>query len=293
MKKAGRVLVGLIAASMAMGSVASVSAAIGEVNATGQSGSLKGTGALEGNVNTKVVKVVLPTNSLNFTIDPVGLIKATNGAKLINKDKKIQSVTFKSNGSDPAESFDGSGVFFTTITENEDKTGKYVTLDNVAKLEVTNKSSVDVKITPTIGIAGTQKLEISTDKDLSGADKPLIYMGMTYTYEKPGAPKTVTNPSTPTVAKAAKTSADAAVAAPFNLSGAPDNYEKVFVNGKYSYQLKAVPEDEEQAAAFNDKFMTAKFSIEALCSSGDIAAWSTVTDKPTLEVTWKIEDPTT
>lgn len=302
MKKAGRILVGLIAASMAMGSVASVSAATaGEVGAFGTSGGLKGTGALEGNVNTQVIKVVLPTNSLNFTIDPVGLIKATNGAKLKSTSKgKVENVSIYRGSSNVTTSAtdDGAGIFFTTIDEGT----KTATLNNTTSLVITNKSSVDVQITPTIAVTGTKLLKVATaEEGIADATDPMIKFSMTYVYEKQdgnnqsdAAAKMTTPTSEPVLA-----AASAAPAESFTLEGAPGNYVKVYSGGKYQYVIKpdvvpstvpsGMPTDPATAALFRK----ATFDVVAECSSGEIATWSKVTDKPALEVTWKIEMPTT
>lgn len=120
--------------TMVFASVMSVNAA---ETATNQDS--EGKGAAEGYVNKYVQDVVLPTNALDFVVDPQGLIKASNSgqtkykATIVNTNKEL------------VEKDDGFVYFTTTETSGKTTTTKK---SGFIDLVVENRSSYDVKITP-------------------------------------------------------------------------------------------------------------------------------------------------
>ena len=152
MKQTKKILALALAASMAVAPCASAATTTGgEVTDLGDSASIGGTADPQGYVDKRVVDVVLPTtatNGLDFKADPQGLLTQT----------------------DPTNYTLGAGaVYFANKTNTSDA------------MEVKNKSSIPVTITPTFTVtdtASTKVQVVQSATDLLSADKPSIYFGI-------------------------------------------------------------------------------------------------------------------
>lgn len=150
-KKCKKVLAAALAGTMVLGMGMTAFAA----DPAG-SGNTTGTGDFEGHVNKNVLQVDLPTSpaatTFAYTLDPEGLIAATEGAK--DTDAEFTSTT---------------GVYF--LTEGK----KYT--ENSAKLKVTNTGTVDADVTVTATTAANDKVNMATSKTFSGTGADL-YLGL-------------------------------------------------------------------------------------------------------------------
>lgn len=140
MKKAKRMLAVLLAGTMVMGTGLTAFAA----DAT--SGNTTGTGEFEGHVEKSVLLVQLPTvsteegavNPFTYTMDPEGLIAATEGAK--NKDATFET---------------GANVYFLSAPNTYTK--------DSAKLKVVNKGTVNADVTVKASTAANTNVKMVTD----------------------------------------------------------------------------------------------------------------------------------
>lgn len=126
MRKANRLLAVLLAGTMVMGTGLTAFAADPDPT----TGNTTGTGEFEGHVEKSVLSVQLPTvsteagavNPFAYTMDPEGLIAATEGAK--NKDATFEA---------------GASVYFLSAANTYTK--------DSAKLKVVNKGTADADVT--------------------------------------------------------------------------------------------------------------------------------------------------
>lgn len=170
------------------------------------SGSGTGAGALEGHVNKSVLAVTLPTDSdtttFKYTIDPEGLIAATQAAKYPNK-------TYDSS----------TGVYFQTSADNF--------TDKSAKLKVTNKGNVDADVTVEVSVAENSGITAMKAKDgFTAAGAEELYLGLLVN-DDAGVAVTAAGDS----GKATKT---------VGLKGREANFEVQYdsENSKYIYAIK-------------------------------------------------------
>lgn len=137
MKTIKKLLSGIVVMTMMCSSVISVCA-----EDTSSGDATVGSGSAEGYVDKGIRKVVLPTSSLPFVVDPQGLIKGSGSAT--TKYKNVTVVNTNKDGSDRSEGF----VYF------QSKVPKGTTtvdgMCNYIDLTVENKSPFNVKITPSI-----------------------------------------------------------------------------------------------------------------------------------------------
>lgn len=163
MRRTKKMMALALAASMVLGSSAVAFAADGDTT-PGGTGSVSGSGAVEGHVNKEVLNVILPTvptgqaSAFAYTMDPERLIQGTDAAKY------AEGTVF------PAADAD-TGVYFLTDTNtysNESNT-----------YQVINKSSCDVDLT--VKVKATQ----NTAKDITLASSngvsttaPELYLGL-------------------------------------------------------------------------------------------------------------------
>ncbi len=141
MRKANRMLAVLLAGTMVMGTGLTAFAA-------DDTGSTTGKGEFEGHVDKSVLLVQLPTvsaeagavNPFTYTMDPEGLIAATEGAK--NKDATFES---------------GANVYFLSAPNTYTK--------DSAKLKVVNKGTVDADVTVKAETAANTNVKMVTGTD--------------------------------------------------------------------------------------------------------------------------------
>lgn len=136
MKAIKKLLSGIVVMTMMCSSVISVCAE------DANTGDTIGSGSAEGYVDKGIRKVVLPTSSLPFIVDPQGLIKGSGSGA--TKYKNMTIINTNKDGSDRSDGF----VYF------QSKVPKGTTtvdgLCNYIDLTVENKSPFNIKITPTI-----------------------------------------------------------------------------------------------------------------------------------------------
>jgi hypothetical protein len=187
----------MLSSSLAL---SSVSATTG--NGLPIKGSVKGTGTVEGYVETDIMRVVLPTTDLNFLLDPEGVIKSTGAAAYAGK------ATFDYGGKD-------NGFVFFGKSE-----GGMINYSSSADLTFQNKSSFPVKV------------DVSAAFD-SGESGIVLKNGTSgFAGSDPGICFDISDgQSTVNAASGGRLTKD-------RLSGSNDVYEYKYDKGKYSYEIK-------------------------------------------------------
>lgn len=204
-KKCKKVLAAVLAGTMVLGMSATAFAADGDPAGTGNT---TGTGEFEGHVEKNVLEVKLPTveasdKTFAYTMDPEGLIAATEGAK------------------DKTASFEkGATVYF----QSAEKT---FTKDS-AKLKVTNKGTVDADVTVKAETATNANVAMASSGTFADDNTAAeLYLGLQVADKAAAAVKQTgdSDPATVTV----------------GLKGAEDNFEVKYdeTTKKYSYVAKA------------------------------------------------------
>ncbi len=144
-----------LAVTMTMGS--SVVAFADDTTITSPTdGSASGTGSVEAVVDKDIFKVVLPTisdTSLNFILDPQGVIAATSNAKYTGANFEA-----------------GKTLFFQQST-NDYK-------DTSAEFTITSKSAVDVDVTLSAKVTGNDSVKLSSDSNFAGDTDASMYLGV-------------------------------------------------------------------------------------------------------------------
>ncbi|EOS80734.1 hypothetical protein C817_01341 [Dorea sp. 5-2] len=171
-------------------------------------GSGTGAGELEGHVEKSVLEVTLPTDgdtgTFGYTIDPEGLIAATQAAKY------------------PGTTYDSStGVYFQTSEKNY--------TDKSAKLKVTNKGNVDADVTVDVSVASGSGITAMKGKDgFTEAGAAELYLGLLVNDD---AGVAVNDFGSDAGKKATKT---------VGLKGRPANFDVKYDSDadKYSYAIK-------------------------------------------------------
>ncbi len=203
-KKFNKLIAAMLAGTMVFGMGTTAFAADGDPAGTGNT---TGAGAFEGHVDKDVLSVQLPTTpaatTFAYTMDPEGLIAATEGAK------------------DKTASFEeGATVYFLSAEKTYTK--------DSAKLNVVNKGTVDADVTVKAETAANANVAMAESNAFEADDTAAkLYLGL-----KVAAKDAV----------AVKATGDASPASvTVGLKGAPDNYEVKYDSAtqKYSYAAKA------------------------------------------------------
>lgn len=200
-KKFNKLLAAMLAGTMVLGMSTTAFAADGDPVETGNT---TGTGEFEGHVDKNVLSVQLPTSpaatTFAYTMDPEGLIAATEGAK----DKEASFET-------------GATVYFLSAPKTYTK--------DSAKLKVVNKGTVDADVTVKAETTANTKVAMATSDTFTGTNAEL-YMGLTVANKNAVAVK-ATGDATP-------------ASVVVGVKGAPDNYEVKYdeATKKYSYVAK-------------------------------------------------------
>lgn len=247
--------------TMAMIAASSVTALAEETPADPNSGSLGGTGTVEGVVNKDVFKVKLPTvaegaTTFNYIMDPQGLIKATAAAAHTGK-------TFK----------DGDSVYFENVsgtpTENYSATSD--------ALKITNMSTMAVDVTLEASVAAVDGL-IMADSATFEADDVATKLYLAIIGGEGDSAQT----------KAIKTDSVKVTA---QMAAAADGSYKVSYNttdGEYVYDLTDAAKAEDYAG-----FSTYSFKLTGACNTNKDADWTELKDaNPEVTVVWSVADPT-
>lgn len=210
------------------------------------SGTLSGTGEVEGVVDKDIVKVILPTTTdaettYNFKLDPEGLIKATAAAKY------------------PSATFGEGSMFFQNAADSYSNTSN--------TKEITNKSAVPVDITITATVtAGNENLKINSDSAFTDDTSTSMYLALTDTAA-----------DSPQVEAA---SSEGVAVLTTTMQPLADSY-KISYNdseGKYEYVLK------DDADIVGD-FETYEFALTGACNtSADWSQLTEI--QPKVDVVW-------
>lgn len=201
-RRTKRMLALMLAGSMTMGMGVTAFAA------DTTSGGGTGDGTFEGHVDQSKLEVTLPTDNntttFKYTIDPEGLIAATQAAK-------YPGTTYNS----------ATGVYFQTSDKNY--------TDKSAKLKVTNVGSVDADVTVKVSVAensGITAMKGKTDFTEAGATE--LYMGL------------VINEEAGEAVPALGTGDGKELSKTVGLKGSPDNFEIQYnsTDSKYVYAAK-------------------------------------------------------
>lgn len=198
-KKVNKLLAAMLTGTMVLGM--STTAFAEDPAGTGNT---TGDGEFEGHVDKDVLSVQLPTSpaatTFAYTMDPEGLIAATEGAK----DKEASFET-------------GATVYFLSAPKTYTK--------DSAKLKVINKGTVDADVTVEAETAANDKVTMAASDTFTGTNAEL-YLGLKVANKSAVAVEATggTTPASVTV----------------GVKGAPDNYEVKYDEGtkKYSYVAK-------------------------------------------------------
>jgi hypothetical protein len=274
MKRMGKKLVaGTLCATMVLGSTMAVFAGDPDESESTAANSLTGTGAVEGTVSEDVFSVELPTvaadaTTFNFILDPEGLIaKSGNNGKTSYQGKTFEdnaTLFFANTATGAAKNYSSTSDAL-TATNKGTKTANVTitaTLKNLGDIKVSDNSAFTV----TTGEGDEAETKNSTDAS--------IYLAIKDSATSPNVaavdPKTNVATLTGTLAGADKSK----FMVKYNATDS--KYEFVF--------------DSDTNADYT--FPTYSFQLTGAANSkGD---WSELTDAaPTVEVTWKFEDPDT
>jgi hypothetical protein len=241
MKHFKRFLSGIVAMTMVLASAVTVSAD----GTTTEQNSTEGSGAAEGYIDKNVRDVVVPTNSLDFIVDPQGLISSSGSAT-----SKYKSITFSDADKEGQTATDGFVYFPKTITTTAN--GKTTTKTNrvrFVELVVENKSSYNVSVKPTIkyddGKIGKNAMGCTAtiNKSPETALKTNLLFNL---YKKTAATTTDESGNTTTTSgfdytfTTKKDAKGNVVAIADTLNGVPDLYKTTYDATKgYAYSLDA------------------------------------------------------
>lgn len=310
--KAKRFLSGIVAMTMVFASVLSVNAA--EVV---PDQSTEGKGAGEGYVNKYVRDVVVPTNALDFIVDPQGLLKASN----VSSMKYKVNLSTKDKENNDIDSTDGFVYFNSTEMVGTKPTAVKSTY---VDLVVENKSSYQVSVTPKItytdGKVGKTAMGCSATLNNASIGKSNLLFNL---YLKEAVTSTVPDGSTDpdSTAPAASSGydyllinskrADKSSVVPNILNGIRDYYATTFdTKTGYKYALNTDAKKGDLYSAFKDTQAKidaglgniVTYTLEG-SSNPDATNWETVIAKmntkstedavvvqPSLKITWTITD---
>lgn len=268
MKKFGRRIMAMVLASAMMCTPMTAFAAEGaQTDPEANSGSLEGTGTVEGIAEMKVYSVVLPTTTDNeafkFVLDPQNLIAET--AVDANNDQR----TF-------ADGTTGNeGLYFT------DTDGKLSTTSDT--LVATNKSSYDLDISLKASVTDLTSAD-DADKaySISMADSATfdttntnLSMYLALQHKVTGDADTTTTPIT-----------SSEITIPATVPGDANAYQLQYdssADTKYSYVLTDAAKEDTYS------WNTVEFNLTGACNTN--ADWTNAVDAtPKVEVTWELTE---
>jgi len=298
MKTTKKLLSALMATALVFGSVASVSAAgttnTGEFTAPTDAdnvASTKGDGSLEGYADKEIFRVVVPTNSLNFIVDPQGLIKGSYNAEsgaVANTKYKAASTKWNFKDTDDAEDERVDGfVFFSHQVQEANGTSTVTKTEytNHLDLVVENKGAVNIKVTPVIEYTDGKITTTATSTDEA--------MGLV---RKDGFSFGDDDTEKYVAFKLAKGGANASAT---NLANVDDCYKVTFASNTYKYEL-----DNTKYAELTSTDHKVTYTLSAI-SNPNASGWTTVLDNingkaatgtkktaPEVKVVWTLEKAT-
>ncbi len=202
-QKIKKLLAAMLAGTMVLGMSATAFAA--DVT----TGNTTGSGEFEGHVEKDVLLVALPTvasgdTTFAYTMDPEGLIAATEGAK--DKDAEFEK---------------GATVFFQSAPKKYTKES--------AKLKVVNKGTVAADVTVSAETAANADIAMAASNTFAADNTAAeLYLGLKVADQTEQAVK-------------AQASGVNATSVSVGVKGAPDNFEVKYddTTKKYTYEAKA------------------------------------------------------
>lgn len=293
MKKVKRFLSGIVAIGMMFSSVAVVSAEETDTSGSNAANETSGSGAAEGYINKDVYSVVIPTNSLNFILDPQGLVKSS-------KSETAHKAQFDYNDKDGNALENGFVFFEHTKKVVSGKTTTTVTeRTNHIDLVVENKSSYNVSVVPTLkyedGKDAEQKAMGCTAATNMAANGTLNKNLLFNLYQKKPA---ATGTNAEYVSAVTKDKKGNQIPVTSVLNGVPDLYKTTYdaTTASYTYSLDATNYDKLTDAQKVEKGNVITYTLEGF-SNVNSTNWDTVIEtmnkadsvKPSLKITWKID----
>ncbi|MCM1568347.1 MAG: hypothetical protein NC081_02740 [Roseburia sp.] len=228
-----------------------------------QTGSLGGTGTVEGVVNKDVFAVVLPTvaegaTTFDYVMDPQGLILTTNHAK-------YENATFAA----------GASVFFKNAKVEGATDDPYTATSDA--LTITNKSTLDVDVTLTATVTAVEGLTMAESATFAADDTAAkLYLALIGGEGETAQTKAITTEGTQITTKMNK-AADGAYKVVYNST-----------DSEYVYDLT----DEAKANDYTG-FSTYSFKLTGACNTNTGVDWEDLKDaNPAVEVVWTVADPT-
>jgi hypothetical protein len=291
--------------TMVLASAVTVSA---DGTTTQQNNSTEGSGAAEGYVNKDIRDVVVPTNALDFIVDPQGLISSSGSA-----GTKYKSIDFSDVDKDNQTATDGFVYFPKTVTTTVNgKTTTKTSRVRFVDLVVENKSSYSVSVKPTIKYTDGKdgKNAMGCTATINKAPTAGIKTNLLFNlYQKTAATTTDENGNTTATGgynytfTTTKDKQGNVVAIANTLNGVPDLYKTTYdaTNG-YAYVLDTSKYTKLTDAEKVTRGNVITYTLEGF-SNTESTNWNSVvasmnkpsTDQntvvqPKLTITWNIED---
>ena len=223
-------------------------------------GELNGSGELEGYVDKKVFRIVIPTTNVNFTLDPQGLLTAAD------KDKYTL----------------GSGaVYFENAPTTTGGNATYT--DKSDEIKFVNKSSYDVKVGLAVTL-DTGDISLVNSTDIGTATVPSLNLGLLKGSDSQATDiDSAAYKSTPSTLKAVPEVSDS-VTEGYQLTGTttdPGDGTQPSKNGLYySYKLT----DSYTAGADQTVF----YKLTGSCN--DVSGWANIDKAVTAKIAWTVTD---
>lgn len=225
-------------------------------------GELSGSGDLEGYVDKKAFRIVLPTTNVNFTLDPQGLLHAA--------DEDTYGIA-------------SGAVYFENAPTTEGGTASYTNTSD--EIKFINKSSYAVKVGLAVTL-DTGDVSLVKSADIGTATTPALNLGLLKDTDSTAIDIDNTSfKNTPASLKAVPEVSDS-VTAGYKLTGSktdPGDGTQPSKNGMfYSYKLT----DDYEAGA--DQTVTYKLTG----SCNNVAGWAKINKAVTAKIAWTVTDAT-
>ncbi len=263
MKGYKKILAGVLATSMVMGSSVVVLA---------DEGRTKGTGEMEGSVVQEFFSVVLPTvadndDTFNYVMDPLQLIQETT-------NKKYDGYEFTT----------GQRVYFYNGVNAASKKMQYSNTSK--KLKVENKSSSSVDLTVTLKVSNVDGITLTGD-DTFGGSTPTTEPEMYFALEDGATPANTYAIDSNGIATHTETLT--ALTATDGTNSPIDAHIIQWNPIRNSYEFVINPDPDAQFTA-----PSYEFGITADCNLGGDDKWLKILEageSPELEIIWGIQNP--
>jgi hypothetical protein len=285
MKTTKNIFSAILALSMVCGTASIVSADTVEITdpeAGASSKTQTGAGSSEGFVETKLLRVVLPTQSMDYIVDAQGLIKKSYATGK-TQNHKGETIVYSTKAADKAVTdakktheqdanvLDDGFVFFTTTDKGKN------TLSNYVDLVIENKGTYDVDITPSLEFVkgSADGLDAETWTNAPG-EKELAFNLTKKTYDKAAKKYVYTDVK----------AADAENPTAFIVGNASAYYTTEYdsTGNKYNYAL-----NESNYSKAKDLDNTVTFTLEAFSSKDNVDA-DNITATGSIKIVWAIAE---